>query len=404
MSNPQIPRPADLLTPFIDAICALRPGARYFFDRGIGNWSKLLEGLRGQARINLLRLASEAAATRLPLATGGALRELAKSEYETVLPSDPQYARASVTITRAGSFGYGVVRAGSLWAKAADPNAQPVPIQSAEYRTLATVSIGTDIVVTIPLIATRPGVHANIPITKNAVSTLIQPSTPLFDKGHDFPFSVAACSAAGGSSGIDDPTLREAAKAYAFGQYGPTKGAAIAGALRTQSVRRFYLSDFSDTTAAATLYVADESWSSAAQWGNYIAQTINSSFLGFGCRVVVGAVCNQYVRASATVRLKRSEDLQYTADIDAAISAALAEYFNGRRQDWYRWRASTLRAIVSRADPRILLCSSVTLEDAIVGGALLTEPPVNGAFSAAGELVHYYLADRALVTTYLPPL
>lgn len=242
-------------------------------------------------------------------------------------------------------------------------------------------------------------------------SVAIQPSAPLFDTA----LQVVYCESSGGSAGLTDPSLVDAARAYAFGQFGPTDGALIAGALSQQSVRH-YAFFRAGALNYAQGYVADESWASGAYWTSLIQQAINSyPWLGFGCRLRTGTIVNQLVAVTANVLLKSTEDLANTSDIDANVRAAIRAYFDGAdtpngpgRTDWYSFRLSAIQSVVVAADSRILHCDSVAVTD-VLTGATVNEPAATFGQVWQPTLTHFYVGasddttDNTITTTYGPP-
>lgn len=96
-AKPQIPTAPQIIGPAIDKLVEARPTVVPFLDQG--NWSLITTGLEGQAILAIDRLAKEAVATRLPLATDEPLTELARSEFDTLrlLESTPSVGEVSLT-------------------------------------------------------------------------------------------------------------------------------------------------------------------------------------------------------------------------------------------------------------------------------------------------------------------
>ena len=400
MADPILPSASSLVTPAIDAIVALRPEALAHFNNPASNWSKLAAIWRAQILVNLARVADEVKATRLQFATGEPLRALAASEFNTTLPPDPQYALATVSMTRTGTAA-GTIRAGTQYVKTANPAAVPLPIGACTYAVKQAVYVPSgQLTATVLLEATRAGADGNVPTFSNYSSpATITPSTTLFDA----TFATSSCTAAGGSSGVTDDVLRAACKAYWLGQFGPTDAAIVAGAFQQQSVRHLALFP-AGALPYAQLYVADQSWSHDAGWEGSILQAINDSWLGFGCRVRVGYVSNRQIVVSPTIVLKSTDDLNDTTDIDANVRAATRDYFDGR-PDWYRWKAAALQALLGKADSRILHCLSVTITDAVTGATIADSSGPTGTGSSAWSpsVTHLYLTDDGVQATYEPP-
>jgi len=234
------------------------------------------------------------------------------------------------------------------------------------------------------------------------VDTSIQPNAGLFDPN----LTVVDCEASGGSSGLTDPVLVAASRAYAFGQFGPTDGAIAAGVLRQQAARH-YAFFRAGTLPYAQAYVADESWASGTYWTSLVAQSIADEWAGFGCRTRFGLIVNRPIQIAATLQLTTTDALSNTDAIDTNVRAAAKDYFDNRF-DWYSWRTGPLQGALSRADPNILTCVSVTVIDS-ASGAVLSPPANTFGLSWAPTLTHYYIAasatsgDTVITTTYIPP-
>lgn len=463
MADPILPNASAVLTPAIDAIVGLRPESLAFFN-SLGRWNDLPTIWRAQVLLNLVRLGDEVASARLRLASGAALRQLAASEFSTVLPPDPQAAYATISLSRpdpapswaantsyalgatvqpspTNGFAYqaiaqgtsgssppafptslgatvsepsgltwkcvavpvapqGVVRKGTLFVKKADPNAQPLPVAAATYETTATVFVaaGQLSVDSIPAVAQSPGTAGNVPVFSNVASgNYIQPAQPLFDAN----LSVSSSFAAGGSSGLPDPVLRAAARAYAIGQFGPTDGALLAGALQQQSVRRFAAFPASALVPYAQVFLSDESWAESSYWTGQVAQFFSDNWRGFGCRARFGSVVNWQAAIAPAIVLKSTDDLNFTDEIDANVRAAARAYFDDR-PDWYGWKSGALAALLSVADDRILYCSGVSITDAATGAAIADQSSA-APTSWSPTLTHLYLTDDNVQASYSPP-
>jgi hypothetical protein len=418
VAAPILPTADSLLTPAINAIVAQRPEALAHFNSD-GRWTNLTKMWRGQAMVNLARMADEIKSRRLRLAVGDALRALCASEFSTSLPPEPQLSYATIVLNRPSGGPSGILRAGAStqFVKVAKPNGIPLPaanaypgaIAAATYNVLAPVYVpasGSSQNVTVQCVAVSPGSAANVPLFTNsgyAAPTTIQPSNPLFDTN----LVVASAVSSGGSSGLTDDVLRTAARAYNQGSFGPTDGAVIAALLGQQSVRHYAIFPANGYLDYAQIYVADESWASTTQWVSQVAQNFADNWQGFGCRARFGTVSNLHIAISANIVLASTDALNYTAQIDDNVRAAAESYFNDR-SDWYTWRTKSLQATLSSADPRILYCSSVTVSDAATNGTL--SDPVNSfagssVFQTAWSptVTHYYLLDQGVTTAYFPP-
>jgi hypothetical protein len=395
---PQIPSPSAIVTPAIDALVSARPRALKYLNAGQGRYTSVVRAWRAQAARLLLRDAAEARASRLSLAEGEALRELAASEFETSLDFTPQTAVGHVTMVRAsGPMAQGTIREGERFFVEANPNARPVPIAAAEYAARAPVYVAaSQTTITIPLIAARPGTQANIVQRQGVPSTLIQAAS-IFDTN----FATTSCAAAGGTDSTSDDDLRRAARANAQGQFGPTETAIVAEVL-VAGVRHYAYFDYWDHNligkyAVAVTYVADPSWASSSEWAAQISQAVNDNVLGFGARHAAIALNNRYIKVDATVRLQRTQDLSDTSDVEAAIRKAVRSYFDDRR-DFYLWKLSALRAVITSAHPKILVCTAASVSD-YFDGSTLNEPALS-----EGGILHFYAADNAITPAFLPPI
>lgn len=407
MAKPILPTASSLVTAAIDAIVADRPESLQHFNNPNSNWGNLPAMWRAQALLLLAWLGDSAKSARLKFAKGQALRALCASEFQTQLPPNPQTALGSVTLSRASvSGGQGVIRAGTAFTKVANPTAVPVPISAGTYTTSSTTYVSPSALsVTLALVAKAPGSAANLPVFAGySNGGLIVPSRPLFDPTFTWstdPAQTGTATASGGSDGLPDSALVAAAKAYAVGQYGPTQGALLAGLLRQQSVRRVALFPASQGLPYSQAYVADQSWAQSPPWLNLVSQGIVDAWQGFGCRTRFGLVTNRQIVVAPTIVLNSTDDLNYTDAIDGNVRAAAESYFNDR-PDWYRWRTSTLQALLSVADSRIRQCSAVVVSDALTGLPIAETPNTFGVIWAP-QLTHMWLTDQNCTSTYLPP-
>lgn len=291
----------------------------------------------------------------------------------------------------------GTIRAGTVWSVLANPNAVP-PIQGAQYQVEQDTPTGTgQQSVTVPVIATRTGAIANIPLWSAGGPTATYTTPTLFDSSAKLKFATTSIRAAGGSDGQTDPELRRAAGAAALGGAGPTVPALVAGALRTVGASRTVVRE-DYRTGAATVYPVDASWAQSTRWNATVEQILRDGWLGFGCRLGIGVVQNRIVRIDATVALRDAQYLADTAAITDAIQKAIRAYFDDR-VDWYIWRTAALKAVVARADrARISTCPQLAVRDE--NGLALTEP----AYPTPGDpLTHYVFADNAVSITYTQP-
>lgn len=418
MARDQLFRIVDILPPAIDTLIEARPRAEQHIVAG--RYGDFVEGWGAQAAICRSRLARELIATRLRLATGQELVELAASEYWASRDSAPTAALGSVQLTRtvtntnssgSGNFVAGEVRAGHRFRKVGNPSATP-PIEDADYEIVVPTAFGrndsfdpvdlgggnfqhtqTD---ELRLRSSRTGPHANRPIIPGATGYEMQSVDQLFD-----PTFVVASSfrAAGGSLNIPEDTLRQFARAMFTGRYGPTAGALIAGAFSFPGVA--HVDVVEDTTIAVTrLFVADESWASSPAFSAAVEQHLLDEWVGFGGRVEVAIVENVLVTIECTVMLR---DPKYRVDstlIADAIRKKAVEYFDNRPK-WWAWRLSTLGAVIGAADHRILACTDVVVRDRLSGNAL-AEPAI--AVGPTEHFVnHYMVANDAVRATFEDP-
>ena len=206
----------------------------------------------------------------------------------TAQPADPNNGAISWSLP---TFPSGIIRAGTLFTKTANPSAQPLPITAAQYVVDKTVFVPQGATTaTVLLDASAAGSGSNVPSFANypTAASLVNPSSPLFDP----TFTVARQAfLSGGSDGLPDPVLVEAAKAFSLGQYGPNAAAILAGLFRQQSVR--HVAAFpAGALPYSQAFCADQSWACSQEWSNQIQQLFNNAFLGFGCAVRFGLVTN----------------------------------------------------------------------------------------------------------------
>lgn len=408
MAAPILPTASSLVTKAIDAIVAQRPESLQWFNSG-GRWADLPALWRAQAVVLLDYLASQVLSARLDFAaqvSDAALRALCASEFSTALPITPQTALGTVGLVRpvptSGVAPAGVIPAGTRFTKSGNPNASPLPISAASYTASSTVYVGagqgTSQAIAVPLTATSAGAGANVPsFAGQYTSTQIALASPL---PFDATFTTQSAYASGGSSGLPNPVLIAAAKAYAVGQFGPTLGALVAGALQQQSVRHYAVFP-GGTLPYAQAYLADESWASEQQWVSQVAQATADTWLGFGCRTRYGFVVNRQIVCSPTIVLASSDDLNDTSDIDANVRLVAQAYFDDRL-DWWRFAVGDLTTVLSGADPRIQQCTGVSITDALTGATIpdTTPLPQQGWL---GTLTHWFLTSANVQSSYLPP-
>jgi hypothetical protein len=432
----QLFRMSDVLAPAVDALLGELEGERRrarmrYAQSGElgGRFGDILRGWRGQAELIRARLMKEVLATRLDSSEGPELRDLAKSEYFAELPTDSRKAVGEAVLTRSvvntspatsGNFGLSVIPAGTRIRRTVS-KAPRVPQPDAEWVTTVDVTCpdtdsgGTDVgvdstthfqKVTVPIVATREGPHANLPTFPVAGLGIerINPRYGTVDGAiAGVPFAANEITSAGGTLGVVDDQIRALARALALGSGGPTGQAMVAGALTNAGVRRAV---YVENPAAATglLYIGDESWaSSQPHLDAVLNELLDYPWIGWGCRVRLRGVKNVGITVSPTVVLRRPENEAAASDITDKIAAALREYF-AERPDWWTWTLNAIGATVGAADDRILACTAVAIYDdlgapiaAIDAAEVITgaEPPptINPNSEAAP---HYVLLDRGV--------
>lgn len=410
--KPALPTAVSVMTPAIDALVANNPARLPHINGGQGRWADVILGWQAQAALNLRRVADEMVSARLALAAGQPLRDLAASEFvRDRINEDPTYATGQWTATRtfnASNVG-GVIPKGFRFTRNPNPNGVPIPLEAAEYVSIAPVTVNAaDTTVVVPIRATRPGPHANVVFelgTGAVVTNDVVASSPLFDAVTFVPgssvslFAPLSCTAAGGALVFSDDDIRRIAGAQPLGQQGPTRGAIVAGSYLGTGVRR--VATYEDPVLARTIaFHADASWGCDTLWQSAVLQVLQDRWAGFGCKVVTGFVQNTYIRVAATIQLRSSRLLNYTNEISDNIRTAVRNYFDSR-PDWYMWRLSAIRGAVYRADPRILTCTSVAVSDRF--NNVLAEPSTLAALGT-GAATHYYLLGDGLNATFSAPL
>lgn len=299
----------------------------------------------------------------------------------------------------------GTIRAGTTWSILTDPTAVPA-VPGAQYVAALDTTIATGApTVTVPIVATRAGASGNVLSWSSGGPTLRYTTPTLFDNGEVLKLATTSIRAAGGSNGQTDSELRRAAGAAPLGRGGPTVPALYAGALRTTGASRTVVLE-NKRTGAAVVYPVDPSWAQSDAWNATVEQELrtgaadnpDSPWLGFGCKLEIGAVRNKVIRVDLTVALR---DAAYTADtslITATIQRELRAYFDDRR-DWYLWRAADIKGIVTSSDRiRVMSCPIVYVRDH--KGRTLAAPTI----PAGGEaLDHFVFADNAVQITYTAP-
>ncbi len=410
MTEQQVPRVSDVLAGGINALALARPHAVQFLETGrygdlvFGTWKSLVQ-------LALARLADECKASRVPLATGIALRDLLASEFDAVTDPTPQKATGTFKLYRHNTTGSvlqgGLVRAGTRFARIGSPAATPA-IRSAQYETVEPVfvpSLNPGGFGTFPLrvVATQPGTAANI--------QPLDPAVTIADSLFDQYWQVQESRAAGGSDGVSVAKLRSLAQAISLGQYGPVLWALAAGALMTTGVSHVALREYDSPGYAAdrglsVLWIADDSWCWCQQLADTCLQNLRDKWLGFGCKCKVNEVINVPISLSATVLLR---DKRYVADTLAIadnIRAACLAYFNDR-SDWWTWRERAIAARIVSSDRRVLsvpvgMGSGVVLTD-LRYNATISEPTAGLPANPANTISHLDLANSNVQLTFVTP-
>ncbi len=297
----------------------------------------------------------------------------------------------------------GAVKRGTRFERRADPTAQP-PFLAAVYAASADKSVrtGADFAI-VPIEATTTGPDANEPaMNSNHPYTLVALDA-LYDDTATLKFAPTFLTAAGGADAQPDGELERAARANWAGRYGPTVGALLAGALASFGASRTVIREDA-TTGTAIVYAVDPSWAQSTEWLARLQQALSDpkiGFLGFGCKMTAPfSLVNQLIRAELTVVLKNAAFLTDTTDLTDRITATLRAYFDDRA-DWYFWRASAIRARVTKCDARILTCSQVNIFNQ--DSEPLTEPTVATGSIFPNSIVHYQLLDNPIAVTFVGP-
>lgn len=405
MADIPLPSAANCLTPLIDVLVdnpasTLKgygdPARLEHINYGVGNWSNVLAGWKAQANLNLRRVADEMMQARLPLASGQGLRALAASKFFANIVDVPTHAVGKVVISRSDLTGAGgSIPVGTRFRRDANPSATPVPIQAADFVTLAAANVpfgsvaGTQF--TVPIQCVQTGTAGNIIAEAGLIPPVFGTDLKMVDQLSFGSFTVVSATCAGGGTSFSDAEVRAIAGAQPQGRRGPTDGAIYAGSYLATGVR--HVAVFEDWTNANTvIFVADESWASdSSYWQPAVIQTLQNSWVGFGCSLNptgAGLVDNLFLNVSATVQLRNHSLLQQTAGVQAKIQAKLNDYFT-LRPDWYTFRAAALRGVIARADPRVLTCTAVSVTDRF--GNSISDPNAITPGTVPASLTHYAL-------------
>lgn len=411
MAEPQIPRVNDLLGAGFDAIVAERPSVQK--QLAFGRYGDIMHGWKAQAQLVLRRLAGEATAARL-ITEGAPLLDLLASEFDALVDPSPQYAIGTVVLRRSyatlSEFHGGIIRVGTKFRRPAESIAIP-PAKEATYESTAPVFVGTDAAsafpltgytqrLEIPIRATRPGAHANIPRTYSSIT--IDDSDPpieLVDTLFDDSFIVVYGDAAGGSDGPPVSKLRSLGKALGSGQYGPNEAALLAGLLSTDGVAHAAVRE---RTSNGTMlaWIADESWAWSQRLRSAASQNLNDEWLGFGCAASIGTTSLVPISMTIAATLRDKRSFAETSELQSRIRAAVKSYFEVR-PDWYAWRESGIKGAVMRSDRRLLEVTSVVVMD--VDGNILSEPDGELPETTANPLVYRFVDDSNITITLSSP-
>lgn len=426
----QIPPLDELVCMGQGALTSRRPEARQHVESGW--YGAVLRGWGGQASICRRRLGAEVAATRLPLAEGEALLQLAESEYWAALSRQPREAVGEATLQRtvdntqsgqAGNFTPGTLPAGAQLRRVAAASAQP-PREEAIYAVREAVYAGPDdsepvtdlgggqyrhtqrIVPTLD--AVRAGPHANGPEFVDLAGEEL--AGEIVSDLWDSSWQCLSLQAAGGQLEPGDEQVRAFAGSSHRGRLGPVDAAILAGAYSHGGIWRAILVD-DPATGISKLYLADQSWAYSQALLADVGQVLlgrgpeqagspQRRWLGFGARVETRPVKNRLVTVQTTVTLRSPDYQEQTSEISDRIRDALTDYFDNR-PDFWSWKAVALGGLISVADRRILSCDSVTVLDR--DGAALSEPAAVVDPTTDLWLVHYYLVDQSLQVAYQLP-
>lgn len=401
--KPQVPRPEDIVGAGIDAFVGQRPAALSRINSNQGPYAQIFRsGFRAQSVLALRRLSDECTSARVATASGDALRQLVQSEFGAIVSTDPTYAIGEVVLTRsAGTYPAGTIPKGARFKRSANPTGVPA-YSEARYKAIAdTPIVSGQTTATVIVEAEKSGPDANIILFQT--TGISPPAHPAVASGSnvdalfDTNFSVTSITAGGGGNGISDTTLKQLARASSQGAAGPIRAAFKAYALQYSGVARVAAIE-DGTTSILHVRILDSSWGGSVTWTARASQTLQDNACGFGERFDVGYAFNLPIRVEATVMLTDAKYSNYTADIDEAIRVALQSYFDDR-DDWWMFRTSAVRAVISRADPRILVCTSATVKN-FTDSSVIADPAVT---TSAVSLYHYYFTPKSLISTYVSP-
>lgn len=401
--------PDQILSAGITKLVELRPRALDHVNLRTGVYWHPFAAQRAMIALALQRVSAMLEANTLQ-ASGQDLVDYINSEYTQILSQDLEGTQAVgdvYFVRNTGPLLAGDIPKGTRITRQAYENG-PINWPAADYVTLADVHVNAGAAfVSVAVQATTVGAGPNCPRRASGLSDYkyTVAGRPLFDTA----FQPTELLASGGADPIGTAVgfrpvdlesanefLRKYALAFSKGSSGPTRDAAIYGAIRGTG-GRFALTYDDPDNGALVIAVADSSWSSSPRWCAAVQQSIfDAGLVGFGCRIDVRPVRNKVVYATANITLR---DWSFTTDtlaIDEAIRDAVQSYFDDR-PDFNVIRNHALKNAITRAHPKILKCSSVTLVDE--QGAPITDVSLDYTV----EQFHYLLPAKAVTTTYIGP-
>lgn len=407
MTTAILPRLPDLVGAAAQRLVEVRPSARQHIVAG--RWGDPLAQWKAECALVQKRLAAEITAARVS-SEGRALYDLLVSEFDAVISPEPSKAVGTIMLTRnAHDAGVtqpgGLIPKGTKFRKTANATSSP-PVRGAEYVSVEPVFVppypgNSSQIINIRIEASQSGTAANA-----------QPweTTTAFAKGEtlfDPLLTVSQGWAAGGSDAFSTVKLRSLAQALALGQYGPTAAALAAGVLSSPGVSRFAMQEYDQNGDRGTtvIWIGDDSWCWSQQLEDTALQTLQDSWLGFGCKATINPIENTRASATASVMLRDKRNLADTLSIADNIRAATKAYFDAR-PDFYTWRLTSLAATITRSDRRILGVPGVhgptiTVKDVL--GNALAEPSASLPTNTANQILHYDLDATKLALTFLTP-
>lgn len=379
-----LPSTADILAPALAEFTTRLPKSFEALNLGRGVWAAVFAGLQAQAALAIAHLADGVIGNTLSLAKADQLASFVASEFE--IPNDlgPTTAVGSMTLDRTSSTTSklaGLIQKGRKIRRDPDANGI-VPLVSADYAVAADTQVAANQnTVVVPIEAVRSGASLNTPYVSGVTFAPLVISDALFDKN----FAVTSYDVGGGSDGYTDKDTLRYALSYAISQFGPTSDALVLAALRASGARHIIVD-------GSTVYVADQSWGGSTRWTNVVKQQMQvDPAIGYANRFNVSVIPSTPVNVSLTVRLRNTSYLADTTAIDAAITDSVRSYLDDR-DDYNVVGISPLRSVVSRADRKVLRCTSATITK------------LDGTPFQSQSVVHAYLAHNAVGITYLPPI